>query len=376
MIKKAMSKDLFLAGCDQNWTVPMLCERFGICKSTAYNWLRKYSPVKRTKGRTITAHEHYRLERENRTLRTENEIFRRSSCSPSSPLAEKLAAIDRLKSDFTVHILCQTLGVLKSTYYYHALRSPVKKQCELADDELRPIINQIFVDSRERFGAQKIKFVLQRQGLTVSRRHISRLMQDMGLVCKQLRLRYFSTTNRKYKVFRNRIQQKFMTEAPNMVWVSDITYVYVNDVLYSIGIIIDLYARFVVAFDISQTADAAFVQKMFDDAFEKRGHPEGLMFHSDQGTQYTAYEFRKHLRTIGVKQSYSNPGTPLDNAVAESFFACMKREELSHSYYHEEEELRQVVADYVDFFNNMRPHQKLGMRTPNEAERDFRDLKD
>lgn len=155
MIKKAMSKDLFLTNCDQNWTVAMLCERFGICKSTAYNWLRKYSSVKRTKGRTITANEHYRLERENRTLLTENEIFRRSSCSISSPLAEKLAAIDRLKSDFTVHILCQTLGVLKSTYYHHALRSPAKKQCELADDELRPIINQIFVDSRERFGAQK-----------------------------------------------------------------------------------------------------------------------------------------------------------------------------------------------------------------------------
>ena len=261
-MKNAMAKNLFLNNYDQNWTVAMLCERFGICKSTAYNWLRKYSSVKRTKGRTITAHEYYRLERENRTLRTENEIFRRSSCSISSPLAEKLAAIDRLKSDFTVHILCQTLGVLKSTYYHHALRSPVKKQCELIDDELRPIINQIFVDSRERFGAQKIKFVLQRRGLTVSRRHISRLMQEMGLVCKQLRLRYFSTTNRKYKVFRNRIQQKFMTEAPNMVWVSDITYVYVNDVLYAIGIIIDLYARFVVAFDVSQTADAAFVQKM------------------------------------------------------------------------------------------------------------------
>ena len=155
MIKNAMVKDLFLTCCDKNWTVQMLCEQFGICKSTAYNWIRKYSPIKRTKGRTITAHDYYQLERENRTLRTENEIFRRSSCSISSPLAEKLAAIDHLKSDFTVHILCQTLGVLKSTYYHHALRSPVRKQCELADDELRPLINQIFVDSRERFGAQK-----------------------------------------------------------------------------------------------------------------------------------------------------------------------------------------------------------------------------
>ena len=375
MDRKAEAISLLISLYKQNWTIPMLCERFGICKSTAYNWIREYSPIKRTTGRTITAHDYYQLERENRTLRTENEIFRRSGCALSSPLSEKLAAIDRLKSDFSVHMLCQTLGVLKSTYYHHALRSPVKKQCELVDDELRPLIKQIFVNSRERFGAQKIKFVLQQQGKTVSRTHISRLMQEMGLVCKQLRLRYFSTTNRKYRVYRNRIQQKFMTKAPNMVWVSDITHVYVKDVLYSIGIIVDLYARFVVAFDVADVADAAFVQRMFDDAFEKRGRPAGLIFHSDQGLQYTAFDFRKHLRQLKVKQSFSNPGTPLDNAVAESFFSCMKREELSHNYYDEPDELRRTVADYVDFFNNMRPHQKNGMLTPSEAERIFGDSK-
>ena len=366
---------VFIVDYKRGVPIAELCRRFGICKSTAYNWIREYSPVKRTKGRTITAHDYYQLERENRTLRIENEIFRRSGCSLSSTLSEKLAAIDRLKSDFSVHMLCQTLDVLKSTYYHHALRSPVKKQCELVDDELRPLIKQTFVNSRERFGAQKIKFVLQQQGKTISRTHISRLMQEMGLVCKQLRLRYFSTTNRKYKVYRNRIQQKFMTEAPNMVWVSDITHVYVKDVLYSIGIIVDLYARFVVAFDVADVADAAFVQKMFDDAFERRGRPEGLIFHSDQGLQYTAFDFRKHLRQLKVKQSFSNPGTPLDNAVAESFFSCMKREELSHNYYDEPDELRRAVADYVDFFNNMRPHQKNGMLTPSEAERIFGDSK-
>ena len=365
----------FIVDYERGMSIAELCRRFGICKSTAYNWIREYSPIKRTKGRTITAHDYYQLERENRTLRTENEIFRRSGCALSSPLSEKLAAIDRLKPEFTVHMLCQTLGVLKSTYCHHVLRSPVKKQCELVDDELRSLIKQIFVNSRERFGAQKIKFCLQLQGKIVSRTHISRLMQEMGLVCKQLRLRYFSTTNRKYKVYRNRIQQKFMTEAPNMVWVSDITHIYVKDVLYSIGIIVDLYARFVVAFDIADVADAAFVQKMFDEAFERRGRPEGLIFHSDQGLQYAAFDFRKHLRQLKVKQSFSNPGTPLDNAVAESFFSCMKREELSHNYYDAPDELRRTVADYVDFFNYMRPHQKNGMLTPSEAERIFGDSK-
>ena len=101
------------------------------------------------------------------------------------------------------------------------------------------------------------------------------------------------------------------------------------------------------------------------------GKPEGLIFHSDQGVQYTAFEIRKHLRKLGVKTSFSNQGTPLDNAVAESFFACMKRKELSHNYYYDLLTLRNDVADYVDFFNNMRPHQKLGMLTPSAAEEMF-----
>ena len=162
-----------------------------------------------------------------------------------------------------------------------------------------------------------------------------------------------------------------MTDAPNMIWVSDITYVHVEDILCAIGVIIDLYARKVIAFDVAETADSAFIQRMFDSAFEMRGKPAGLIFHSDQGSQYTAFEFRKHLRELGVKSSFSNPGTPLDNAVAESFFASMKREELSHKYYYDLEALRQDVADYIDFFNNMRPHQKLGMLTPSAAEANF-----
>ena len=357
----------------RNAGVPIkeLCQQFNICKSTAYNWIKLYSPVKRPEREAITAHQIYQLERKIQSLRTENEIFKRSGCGLNSTLDEKIAAIERLKNDFSIHALCKTLNILKSTYYHRVLRSPKKTQFEIVDEKLRPLIKEIFINSRERFGAQKIKFVLAQQGYNISRAHISRLMQEMGLICKQVRLRYFSTTNRKYKVYRNRIQQKFITEEPNMVWVSDITYVHVQDVLYAIGVIIDLYARKVIAFDVAQTADSAFIQRMFDLAFEMRGKPEGLIFHSDQGAQYTAFEIRKHLRKLGVKTSFSNPGTPLDNAVAESFFACMKREELSHNYYYDLLTLRNDVADYVDFFNNMRPHQKLGMLTPSTAEEMF-----
>lgn len=85
-----------------------------------------------------------------------------------------------------------------------------------ADDELRPIIKEIFDQSKGRFGAQKIKYKLHREGRQIGRKHIRRLMQEMGLVCKQEQLRHFCTTNRKYKVYRNRIQQNFLADAPNL----------------------------------------------------------------------------------------------------------------------------------------------------------------
>ena len=352
--------------------VEVLCERFCVCKSTTYNWIQKFSPIKRTScKRTVTPDRYYRLERETQTLRTENEIIRRSGFLLSVPLEEKIKTIDRLKSDFSVYILCKTLGVLKSTYYHHKLHSPARKWYELNNDKLRPLVKQIFDESRERFGARKIKHALNKQGYVVSEAHVSHLMKEMNLVCKQVRVRYFSTTNRKYKYYRNKVQRKFETEAPNLVWVSDFTSVYVKDAPYSIAVIIDLYARMVVAYDVMANATAKRMIGLFDTAFEQRHRPDNLTFHSDQGTQYTAYTFRKHLRDLGVNQSFSNPGTPLDNAVAESFFSCMKREELSHNYYDSVDDLRRDVADYVVFFNNMRSHRKLGMLTPCEAEQQF-----
>ena len=145
--------------------VEVLCKRFGVCKSTAYNWIKKFSPIKRTScRRTVTPDSFYRLEREMQTLRTENEIIRRSGFLLNVPLEEKIKTIDRLKSDFSVYILCKTLGVLKSTYYHHKLRAPARKWYELNDDKIRPFVKQIFFDSRERFGARKIRHVLKKHG--------------------------------------------------------------------------------------------------------------------------------------------------------------------------------------------------------------------
>ena len=95
------------------------------------------------------------------------------------------------------------------------------------------------------------------------------------------------------------------------------------------------------------------------------------MFHSDQGSQYTSYDFRRHLRNLKVTQSFSAPGVPYDNSIAEAFFASLKKEELHRRVYDTLDELEISVSDYIDFFNNERPHQRLSMRTPVQVEKDF-----
>ena len=96
-----------------------------------------------------------------------------------------------------------------------------------------------------------------------------------------------------------------------------------------------------------------------------------LTFHSDQGSQYTAFEFRNALRNYGVVQSFSAPGSPHDNAVAESFFATIKKEDFRRNYYKTENEFRMAVAKYIEFYNDYRPHQRLGFLTPNQVEMEF-----
>ena len=113
------------------------------------------------------------------------------------------------------------------------------------------------------------------------------------------------------------------------------------------------------------------VRSTFLKAFESRNRPEGLTFHSDQGTQYTAYEFHKLLMDSGVRQSLSNPGTPHDNAVAEALFSILKREELSHNWYNTPEDLENTLRDYIDFFNRKRPHRKLNLQTPDQFEENY-----
>ena len=168
----------------------------------------------------------------------------------------------------------------------------------------------------------------------------------------------------------DKLEQNFSQNAPDLVWVSDITYIRAAGRWYYLCIIIDLFSRKVIAWDISSKADADLVISVFKKAYSKRNSPYGLMFHSDRGTQYTAFAFRKLLDSLNVVQSFSKKGCPFDNAVAESFFRYLKQEETNRRSYSSLSELKLSVFEYIDgFYNSRRPHGALHYLTPNEQER-------
>ena len=167
----------------------------------------------------------------------------------------------------------------------------------------------------------------------------------------------------------NHLQRNFAQKAPNLVWVSDITYIKAGGKWHYLCIVMDLYSRKVISWQISATADVELVLTAFQKAYEKRNAPYGLLFHSDRGTQYTAFAFRQLLDSLNVVQSFSKKGYPFDNACCECFFKYLKKEETDRNSYHSLLLLQLSIFEYIEgYYNSKRPHSTLHMLTPNEAE--------
>lgn len=169
---------------------------------------------------------------------------------------------------------------------------------------------------------------------------------------------------------RNILNQQFQVSQPNEVWVSDVTYFRYNNKMYYICVILDLYARKVVAHRISDKNSTQLSKGTFKKAFESR-QPTRLLFHSDRGANYTAKTFMTYLKNLDVKQSFSNPGVPYDNSVMESFFKSLKSEKLYRTELHSTREFQKAVDDYICFYNSKRPHYVLSNRTPDAYEAVF-----
>ena len=356
-------------------SVALLCAEHGVPRSTLYYWIRKHHPLQSAQNTIVSYHDFYNLKRRVERLETLLEIIKISECSLNAPLKEKLFALEKLYGRYSVHALCDALEVSRGTFYNHIFR---KKDITVYDKRRKEIgeqVEAVFNENKQRFGSNKICAILSERGIKTSAKYVAELMREMGLQCigRNSKREYKKQMSRRGRP--NVIKQQFDVSEPNRVWVSDITCFMVNGKYYYICLIIDLFSRKIIAHKVSHKNSTYIVTSTFRKAFESRTPPEGLIFHSDRGGQYTSHTFQKLLHINNIVQSFSASGRPHDNAVAEAVFSSMKKEELYRTNYKSEREFFNSVDSYIQFFNLERPHATLAYRTPERVEAQYQDKK-
>lgn len=282
----------------------------------------------------------------------------------------KYAAIEKAAGEVGVSQACKLLEVRRQGYYEHQKRKDSVRKVQ--DRALTTKIKNIFYESNRIYGARKIRHQLREGGDDVSRKRVRRLMEAAGLVPVTWR-RHVQTTvsDPRATPFPNLLRQDFRVALPNLAWVSDFTYVPTDEGWLYLCSFVDLFSRRVVGWETSDTIDRHLAIAAFRKAVDNRHPGKRLVIHTDRGCQYTSWDFRCEVAAIGGIQSMSRPGTPYDNACAETFFKTLKTECVERFHFRTRKEARDAIAKYVLFYNRVRIHQSLGYLTPVEFERTF-----
>ena len=370
-MRKAYSKEQISEIIERYYTgasPTMLSNETGIARSTIYAWI-KADKIKPKWTKEINMREVNTLRQQCEQQKLMIDILQNAPCTIAAPLAERYEYILNLSEKYSVNLLCKTMKVAKGSYYNHILRNKKgNTKFEEKKRELTPIIEKIFNDSKQIYGASKIHAILKDRGYIVGQNTVADIMHENGWFCighgaKKL---YYMNLERKEDL----LKQQFTVTQPNEVWVSDITYFKYNNTVFYICVILDLFARKVISHRISLNNSTQLTKNTFMTAYNER-QPQDLIFHSDQGCNYTSGTFRMCLKDLNVKQSFSNPGNPFNNSVMESFFKSMKTEKLYRTDFRSEREFRVAVKEYIEFYNKKRPHSVLRYRTPNKCEEEY-----
>jgi len=278
--------------------------------------------------------------------------------------------MDQHRSLHGVQRMCRVLRASRSGYYAWKRQPQSKRQKE--NEKILMEIKESHKNSRRAYGSPRITDELRSKGTRCGENRVARIMKVNGIVAKTAK-KFKATTNSKHNlpVAENLLNQNFVSEQPNTVWVSDITYIPTGEGWLYLAVILDLYSRQVIGWAMSDRLTSGFVIKALYQAVGRRKPGTGCVFHSDRGVQYASSDFRDVLKAYGFIQSMSRKGNCYDNAVAESFFHTLKTEHVYDYRYETRAEAIQSVFEYVEmFYNRQRRHSALGYRSPVSFELD------
>jgi transposase InsO family protein len=264
---------------------------------------------------------------------------------------------------------CAVLEVARSGYYEWRQGKPSPREQEEA--ALMQAIEQSFAASRQTYGSPRVYADLRDAGWRVSRKRVARLMRQAGLVGRApVRRRSVTDSAHGLPVAPNLLNREFSADAPNQKWVGDITYIPTAEGWLYLAVVLDLYSRKAVGWEMRATVDAQLVVNSLRMALTHRQPPAELLYHSDRGSQYASLACQTLLLSHGVRISMSRQGNVYDNAVAESFYSTLKTELVHRRRFQTRTEARLAVFDFIElFYNRQRRHSTLGFLSPVAFER-------
>ncbi len=270
--------------------------------------------------------------------------------------------------------MCVVLNAFKSSYYNwlkNYERNPTEK--EERREEIKQKIKKSFHESFGTYGSPRVHDDLVEWGYVVSQKTVARFMKEMGLRATPEET-YVVTTDSDHDlpIYPNILGQNFGAENPNEVWVTDITYIRTLEGWLYLATVMDLFSRKVVGWSAGRNITKELVLKALRMAITTRQPEEGLIHHSDRGSQYCSNNYIHKLNENNMKISMSRTGNPYDNACIESFHATIKKDLVYRRRFKTREEAEKAVNYYIsNFYNERRKHSTLGYLSPNKYEREY-----
>lgn len=278
-------------------------------------------------------------------------------------------ADQRASHDVPHAVSCRALQVSESWFYKWVDRSPTVTEKRRA--EVDAAVATAFAAARGLHGSPRIHADLRDEGWRVSEKTVAASMARHGLVARRKKRRKNLTRPDKRAVpFRDLINRDFTAPAPNVAWVGDMTEIPTGEGKVYLSTAIDLFSRRLLGYATSTSPDAELAAQAIKMAVASRGGAvAGVIFHTDRGSTYTAYDFTALCTNLGIRQSMGRTGSCFDNAAAESFFSTLEHEVLSrHHFTTRKEACRTIVEWVVDFYNRRRRHSSCGMMSPIDYE--------
>lgn len=266
-------------------------------------------------------------------------------------------------------VLCDTLGVSRAGFYAWQKR-PASAQ-QQRRDALLVEMAAIHAEVKQRYGSPRIHKELAHRGVPCCVNTVAKLMHDNDIRAKSARkFRNTTDSNHPLPVADNVLDRQFDPQGPNEKWVTDITYVPTREGWLYLAVVEDLYSRMVVGWAMAETMTSRLVVDALQMAVQRRFPGEGLLAHSDRGSQYASEHYQRLLGKHGITCSMSRRANCWDNAPMESFFASLKKELTHHEDYQTRAEARASIFEYIEaFYNPKRRHSSLGYVSPAEYEK-------